>query len=113
MLQGASIVCLSSIDWCFNQQIPQEAARALAEGGNRVLFIENTGVRAATMGDAPRLWARFRNWQRTRGKPTRTKSGWDFVVEVGLLAMACFVIARGLLYYATWFLPGLRHQRAR
>ena len=40
-------------------------------------------------------------------KPTRTKSGWDFVVEVGLLAMACFVLSRGLLYYVAWFFPGL------
>ena len=45
MLQGASIVCLSSIDWSFNRQNPQEVALALAERGNRVLFIENTGVR--------------------------------------------------------------------
>jgi hypothetical protein len=40
-------------------------------------------------------------------KPTRTKSGWDFVVEVGLLALTCFLVARAILYYATWFFPGL------
>src|SRR6266536_6209217 len=40
-------------------------------------------------------------------KPTRTKSGWDFVVEVGLLALACFVISRGIVYYAAWIFPSL------
>jgi Family of unknown function (DUF6338) len=40
-------------------------------------------------------------------KPSRTKSGWDFVVEVGLLAMACFVLARSLLYCATALFPAL------
>jgi len=40
---------------------------ALAEGGNRVLFVENTGVRRATLRDAPRLWARFLHWWQARG----------------------------------------------
>jgi glycosyltransferase involved in cell wall biosynthesis len=67
MLHGATIVCLGSIDWCFNWHIPQEVAAAFAGGGNRVLFVENTGVRRATWHDASRLWARFGNWRRARG----------------------------------------------
>ena len=55
MLRGASIVCLSSIDWSFNRQNPQEASLAFAERDNRVLFVENTGVRSATLRDARRL----------------------------------------------------------
>jgi glycosyltransferase involved in cell wall biosynthesis len=62
MLQGASIVCLSSIDWSFNWQIPQEVAQSFAKAGNRVLFVENTGIRRAGMRDTSRLWSRFRNW---------------------------------------------------
>lgn len=40
-------------------------------------------------------------------KPTRTKSGWDFVVEVGLLALACYVLTRSALYYTSWIFPQL------
>jgi glycosyltransferase involved in cell wall biosynthesis len=67
MLRGASIVCLSSIDWSFNRQNPQEVSLAFAERGNRVLFVENTGVRSATLRDAPRLWSRFLHWWQARG----------------------------------------------
>jgi glycosyltransferase involved in cell wall biosynthesis len=67
VLRGASIVCISSIDWNFNRQIPQEVSHAFAERGNRVLFIENTGVRNVTLADAPRLWSRFLHWWHARG----------------------------------------------
>jgi len=77
MLRDVSIVCLSSIDWSFNHQNPQEVALALAAGGNRVLFIENTGVRRATLRDATRLWSRFRTWWRARGGVQRVASGID------------------------------------
>jgi glycosyltransferase involved in cell wall biosynthesis len=77
MLQGTSIVCLSSIDWSFNHQNPQEVALALAEAGNRVLFIENTGVRRAALRDATRLWSRFQNWWRARGGVQRVAGGID------------------------------------
>lgn len=64
MLQGANVICFSSIDWEFNWHAPQEVASALAEAGNRVLFIENTGVRRPAWRDASRLWERFNNWRR-------------------------------------------------
>jgi glycosyltransferase involved in cell wall biosynthesis len=67
LLHGANIVCLSSIDWAFNWQLPQEVASAFAAGGNRVLFVENTGVRRPALKDAKRLRARFRNWRRAGG----------------------------------------------
>jgi len=75
MLQDASIIVLSSIDWSFNRQNPQEVALALAAGGHRVLFIENTGVRRAELKDMPRLWSRFRNWLRARGTVKQTECG--------------------------------------
>ena len=62
MIRGATIVCISSIDWNFNGQQPQEVASAFAADGNRVLFIENTGVRRPRLRDAKRLAARLRNW---------------------------------------------------
>ncbi|HEX5704040.1 MAG TPA: glycosyltransferase [Pyrinomonadaceae bacterium] len=77
MLRDASIVCLSSIDWTFNRQIPQEVALALAAGGSRVLFVENTGVRRAVLRDAARLWARLRHWLQARGGAWHTAEGVD------------------------------------
>lgn len=58
------ILCISSIDWDFIWQGHQEIMATLAEQGNRVLFVENTGVRSPTLHDLPRLWQRVRNWWR-------------------------------------------------
>jgi glycosyltransferase involved in cell wall biosynthesis len=68
MLTGTNIVCLASIDWEFNWQIPQEVASAFA-AGNRVLFVEGTGVRRPTVKDLGRMRRRLRNWLRSRGQP--------------------------------------------
>jgi uncharacterized SAM-binding protein YcdF (DUF218 family)/glycosyltransferase involved in cell wall biosynthesis len=57
-----NIVCISSIDWDFIWQGHQEIMATLAAQGNRVLFIENTGVRAIRVGDFPRVRSRIRNW---------------------------------------------------
>jgi glycosyltransferase involved in cell wall biosynthesis len=77
MLQGASIICLSSIDWSFNRQNPQEVSLAFAERGNRVLFVENTGVRSATVRDARRLGSRFLHWWQAGGGVTPVAPGID------------------------------------
>ena len=48
--------------------MPQQLATALVAAGNRVLFIENTGVRAPRLGDFGRIRERIRNWLKsTRG----------------------------------------------
>jgi len=65
MLSGHDIVCISSIDWDFIWQGHQEIMATLAEEGNRVLFIENTGVRAPRLRDLPRVRQRIRNWLRS------------------------------------------------
>lgn len=62
MLRGRDIVCLSTIDWQFIWQGHQEIMSTLASNGNRVLFIENTGVRAPSLRDLPRVRQRLRNW---------------------------------------------------
>jgi glycosyltransferase involved in cell wall biosynthesis len=68
MLQGHDIVCISSIDWDFIWQGHQEIMATFAHQGNRVLFIENTGVRAPRLSDLPRLRHRLaRWWQGTKG----------------------------------------------
>ena len=62
MLKNANIICISSIDWDFIWQGHQEIMSAFAKNGNRVLFIENTGVRAPRFGDIGRLQKRVINW---------------------------------------------------
>ncbi|MBI4596990.1 MAG: YdcF family protein [Candidatus Omnitrophica bacterium] len=63
MLRGRDILCISTIDWDFIWQGHQEIMATLAAAGNRVLFIENTGVRAPGLRDIGRLKQRLRNWQ--------------------------------------------------
>jgi uncharacterized SAM-binding protein YcdF (DUF218 family) len=63
-LRGADIICFSSIDWDFIWQGHQEIMATLAEQGNRVLFVDNTGVRTPVLRDLPRVGKRVRNWWR-------------------------------------------------
>ena len=64
-LTDKDILCISSIDWDFIWQGHQEIMATLAAQGNRVLFIENTGVRAPRFRDVPRLTHRLLNWLRS------------------------------------------------
>jgi uncharacterized SAM-binding protein YcdF (DUF218 family)/glycosyltransferase involved in cell wall biosynthesis len=67
MFTDECILCISSIDWDFIWQGHQEIMSRLARQGNRVLFIENTGVRAPGLRDLPRLLRRLRNWRKGVG----------------------------------------------
>lgn len=70
MMRGRDIIYISSIEWSFLWQGHQEIARRLAEAGNRVLYVENTGVRAPTLRDAGRVAFRLKRWAgalRSRG----------------------------------------------
>jgi len=68
MPERRDVVCISSIDWDFIWQGHQEIMSTLAEQGHRVLFVENTGVRAPRVRDLPRVGQRIRNWWRgTKG----------------------------------------------
>lgn len=62
MIKNANIVCISSIDWDFIWQGHQEIMSTLAKEGNRILFIENTGVRTPGIRDFSRLRSRLRNY---------------------------------------------------
>ena len=62
------ILCISSIDWEFIWQGHQEIMTRLAADGHRILFVENTGVRAPNLRDLPRVRQRIRNFRRgTKG----------------------------------------------
>ena len=53
-------VCLSSIDWDFLWQGPQEVMSRAAARGSRVVFVENTGIRGPRRADAARIVRRLR-----------------------------------------------------
>ena len=65
ILRNRDIVCMSSIDWHFIWQGHQEIMSALAANGNRVLFVENTGMRRPSIKDLPRVRRRLTNWWRS------------------------------------------------
>lgn len=67
MAERRDVLCISSIDWDFIWQGHQEIMATLAAEGHRVLFLENTGVRAPKLRDIPRLRQRLRNWARGTG----------------------------------------------
>jgi glycosyltransferase involved in cell wall biosynthesis len=62
MITGRDIILISSVEWSFLWQHPQEIALRLAEAGNRVLYIENTGVRSPGFRDARRVALRLQFW---------------------------------------------------
>ena len=64
MTSGRDFVVISSIDWDFLWQTPQEIACRLARAGNRVLYFETTGVRTPRLGDARRIVKRIAKWTR-------------------------------------------------
>jgi len=66
---GQTIVCFSSIDWSESWQVHQEIMSALARAGNRVVFVESTGVRRPALRDLARLRTRLRNWRRAPSGP--------------------------------------------
>jgi glycosyltransferase involved in cell wall biosynthesis len=65
MITGRDILYISSIEWDFLWQAHQELARRLAAAGNRVLYVENTGVRAPGLRDTRRVAARLGRWMRS------------------------------------------------
>lgn len=62
MFRGRDVILISSIEWDFNWQGHQEIATRLARAGNRVLYVENMGVRAPGLRDARRVAQRFSHW---------------------------------------------------
>lgn len=55
-------VCLSSIDWGYLWQGPQEVMTRLAQEGSRVLYVEHMGVRRPYVADWQRVLGRIRQW---------------------------------------------------
>ena len=59
-LNNYDIIIFSSIDWSLHHQIHHQLTHSLINSGNRVLFVENTGVRSPKFKDFGRILDRFR-----------------------------------------------------
>ena len=108
MIQGRDIVCISSIEWDFNWQGSQEMASRLAAAGNRVLFIENTGIRSPGLKDAGRIARRFRRWLRSLGAPGLRKVNPNLHIHSPLV-LPPFGSSWGRRLNAKFFLRQVRH----
>lgn len=62
MIRGRDIIFISSIDWSYLWQVHQEIALRFARAGNRVIYIENTGVRSPGLVDTGRVGMRLKRW---------------------------------------------------
>ncbi len=114
-LRDRWIVCISSIDWDFLWQGHQEIMSRLAASGNKVAFIENTGVRSAHVSDAPRIMARFSHWLgETATRPRQPIEGINLISPLLLpfprSRVATVVNERVLIPYMARRLSALRVQ---
>src|SRR3569832_2385540 len=70
MLRDRNVICISGIVWVFFWLFFLVLCLCFAAAGNRVLFVENMGIRSPGLKDAGRVWKRLLNWSqalRTRG----------------------------------------------
>ena len=60
-MNGNDIIIFGGIDWNMQWQWQQELALRLSKK-NRVVFVENTGVRSIKISDSKRVFNRIRNF---------------------------------------------------
>ena len=53
-------IIVSSIDWKTSWQTQHRLAKSLVDNGNKVLFIENTGIRNIKIKDRSRILSRLK-----------------------------------------------------
>jgi hypothetical protein len=56
-----NFIIFSSIDWTTHWQLHHQLATSLVSTGNRVLFVENTGVRSPKIKDFGRIIDRVKS----------------------------------------------------
>jgi uncharacterized SAM-binding protein YcdF (DUF218 family)/glycosyltransferase involved in cell wall biosynthesis len=61
---GQNFIIFSSVDWTTHWQLHHQLSVSLVSTGNKVLFIENTGIRSANIGDIGRIGERISNWRK-------------------------------------------------
>ncbi|MBT5399151.1 DUF218 domain-containing protein, partial [bacterium] len=60
-----NFIIFSSVDWTTNWQLHHQLAVSLISTGNKVFFVENTGIRSANIGDIGRLSERISAWRKS------------------------------------------------
>jgi len=63
-LSRQNFIIFSSVDWATHWQLHHQLTMSLASTGNKVLFVENTGIRSANINDFGRLSDRIYNWKK-------------------------------------------------
>ncbi len=64
LLKKECFIIFSSIDWSTHWQLHHQLATSLVATGNRVLFVENTGIRSVNIHDVGRLSKRISSWRK-------------------------------------------------
>ena len=59
-------IIISTLDWDANWQIPHELTKSLVKNKDRVLYVENTGVRSVMLSDLRRIYSRFTNFKKCK-----------------------------------------------
>ncbi|MBM4433534.1 MAG: glycosyltransferase family 1 protein [Chloroflexi bacterium] len=96
--QGLDHVCISSIDWGYLWQGPQEVMTRLSHAGGRVVYVDHMGVRAPYLEDWRRIVARAIAWIRApRGRPIgRSAQDRIFVISPVVLPFPWSRVARAV-----------------
>lgn len=61
-MKKQNFIVISTLDWKANWQIPHELVNSLLKNNNRVLYVENTGVRSFMLKDLNRIFKRGFNF---------------------------------------------------
>jgi glycosyltransferase involved in cell wall biosynthesis len=85
MISSRNIIFVSSIDWDDQWQAPQELALRLSQAGNRVLYLENTGIRSPGFRDTKRIMRRLKHWARALRKHSIRRVGPNLWIHAPLV----------------------------
>ena len=66
-MKNKSIIIFSSIDWYMHKQLHHQLTYSLLKNNNRILYIENSGVRRAGIKDLSRIVIRLKDWSKSIG----------------------------------------------
>ena len=63
-MNNNNYIIFSSIDWSTHWQLHHQLVTSLVSAGNKVFFVENTGIRSINIEDIGRLRERISSWKK-------------------------------------------------
>ena len=63
-MNNNNYIIFSSIDWSTHWQLHHQLVTSLVSAGNKVFFVENTGIRSINIKDIGRLRERISSWKK-------------------------------------------------